>query len=122
MHDDWNLYESAGSRYPWLVSVANWAEQRDEAIYLSDYWNGWCDNDSSDSAEWQAAEMRWAAVQKCVRQCEAMLAVMPASRAGTIVEQHRAGLVPLYREVRDALRKCGVRFVCDTEAKGAKEA
>ena len=120
--DAWDLYEAAGPRYPWLVCVENWQEQRDEARYLPDIFRGRAPWDGMDdgSAEWQAVEFAWDRVRKCVRQCEAMLALMPADRATRIIEQHQAGLVPLYREVRDALRKCGVRFLCDVEKKGGE--
>lgn len=69
------------------------------------------DEIDGDAAEWSAACEAWEAVEKCCEQAERMMALQPdADRAARVLEQHKAGMVPLLHDLKAKLIRCGVRF------------
>lgn len=110
--DTYDLTEAAGARLPWLV-VASYGYGEPEGVYLSEFMDeaaqeGWWYPCGEITAH---AQTIWADVRRCCSQAERMMALQATpERAMAILEEHRQGLIPLYKELKAELQKVGIRF------------
>jgi hypothetical protein len=115
VYEQYDLMEAAGPRLPFLVLVPSGYED-DEGVYISDF----MEDGTYEESLWMAQEVTdearalWQQIIVCCNQCARMMKIQDTpDKAERILEQHRKGLLGLYRELRAELEKGGIKFAND---------
>lgn len=112
-HPKYDLYDVDGSRLPFVVLAQVGYSDKEEGLYLCDFFRERRHEEFDDGQDqqWNRIVDAWKHIELCCKQCAEMMAIMPTpERAEKVYRTHQRGLVPLLCELRELMEAEGVRF------------